>query len=417
MKIVKIIVLIALFVYSTAGSAQEKIIVSISNNTTSTDDTLYIMNPNGTGATPLFNFHKHPKHNQGLIVYPRVSTDGKSIYFASDNAYAYTPASRNIFRISADGKKWEQLTPGPNSGKWHTPCPCGKVIGTVKRANGTPYGNSPIFLEGMGMIYSKPDGTFGFDKVPEGKRWIVAYRPGSTVFDSQLIYVARGTTARVDFIPKSNYRWSFQNPVVFGNRIYHLSGLNTVQWMQRGGDTYNKVYTSTGNCTGLTNVDGFDVGPLSGRLAVMDYQDGCPTNRGLYIADKNGDNLKLLVDMKRDFNWNGGGDVFWSPDESKIAVKASYNQHVCIFVFNAYNGVSLGYVCAPNTNFNLYNTFLHGWSPDGKWLLYSQYLNNPAQTYLFKVKVTPQGSLDSNAIVTLLSNVRLNGATWGRLVL
>jgi Tol biopolymer transport system component len=158
------------------------------------------------------------------------------------------------------------------------------------------------------------------------------------------------------------------------------------------------------------------VAPFSGRLAIMDYQTGCTTNRGLYIADAKGKQLSLLVDMKANQNWGGGGEVFWSPDESKIAMKATYNFQVCLFVFDVRTGVSLGYICAPNTNYNLYNTFLYGWSPDGQWLLYSQYLNNPAQAFLFKVKVTLQGMIDSKSVTTLLSGIALSGATWGKLV-
>jgi Tol biopolymer transport system component len=157
------------------------------------------------------------------------------------------------------------------------------------------------------------------------------------------------------------------------------------------------------------------VAPFSGRLAIMDFQSGCTTNRGLYIANKDGGQIKLLLDMKNDQNWGDPGEVFWSPDESKIAVEATYGFNVCFFIINAQNGVSLGYICAPNSNLNIHNTTLYGWSPDGQWLLYSQYLNNPAQSYLFKVRVTSQGDIDQKSVTTLLANVAISGATWGRI--
>jgi hypothetical protein len=406
--------LIALSMGSVHALGSEKILVSLAN-ANGNDSVLWVMNPDGSGSKQLFNFHRHPRHNQGLILQPRIAPGGGFIYFSSDNAYAYTPASRNLFRITADGSRWEQLTPGPNSGKWGAPCPCGTVKGTVKRSNGRPYGSSAVFLEGVGMAYTEPDGSFGFDKVPEGRRWLLAYRPGAQAFDSREIYVARGAPVTAHMVPDSTFRWSFTLPVIHGDRVYYQSGINEIAYRGLDGKSPVTVYKAGGSCTGVTDVDGFDVGRLSGRLAVMDYQTGCTTNRGLYVGDKNGRNGGLLVDMKKDHNFSDGGEVFWSPDESKIAVEVSYNFHICFFVFDSRTGASLGYICAPNTNLNKFNTTLYGWSPDGGWLLYSQYVNNPAQSYLFKVRVTPQGMIDSKQVKTLLANVYITGATWGRL--
>ncbi|MCP5047215.1 MAG: carboxypeptidase regulatory-like domain-containing protein, partial [bacterium] len=300
--------------------AQEKILVSTFNKT-QTNDILYSMNPDGKGSMKLFDFSRHPRHTQGRILHLHIASDGRTIYFSSDNAYTYTPASRNLFRISSNGLAWEQFTPGPNSGKWDTPCPCGTVTGTVKRSNGMAYSNTAVFLESKGMVYSNADGSFRFDKVPQGKRWIVAYRPGSTVFESREIMVVPNLVSRADLVPNSDFRWSFTNPVVYGNRIYYRSGLNKIEWRTVKSDTGVGIYTSTGSCTGLTNVDGFHVAPTSGRLAIMDYQQGCTTNRGLYIADRDGGQMGLLLDMKANQNWGDPGEVFWSPDESKIAIK------------------------------------------------------------------------------------------------
>ena len=134
-----------------------------------------------------------------------------------------------------------------------------------------------------------------------------------------------------------------------------------------------------------------------------------------YIADKNGFNLRLLVDMKSSNSCCGAGEVFWSPDENKVAFKACNNFKTCFFVYNARYGTMLGYICSPNQNFTIYNTYLCGWSPDGKWLLYYQYLD-PAQGYLCKVAVTPEGKIDQQSAKVLMSNVRISGATWGKIV-
>lgn len=393
-------------------SGAEKIVVSVANNANYTDCSLYTMNRDGTGQAKLFDFHSHPKHNTGNIYQVKISNDGKYIYFSSDHAYVYTPAGRNLFRINSRGGSLEQLTPGPNSGKWNSPCPCGSVKGKLKRANGVGYSNGAVFLEGVGMVYSNSDGSFAFTKVPEGKRYIVGYRPGAQAFAAQEIFVARGTTWTVDLIPNSTYRWNFQHPAIYGNRVYHLSGMQEIQYKQVNGQGYAKIYKSTGSC-GMSDIDGFDVGPVTGRLAIMDYQSGCPTNRGLYIADKNGGNLRLLVDMKANNNWSGGGEVFWSPDETKIAVEASFNYNTCYFIFNASNGVSLGYLCFPDKKYTLINSTLHGWSPDGNYILYSAYLNSPAQTVLATAYVSPQGIPDPKTIKYLVGNAAIMSADWG----
>lgn len=402
---------------SANGEPQSKILVSIADDTW-TDDTLYTLEPDGSGQTRLFDFHSHPKHTIGRIWQPRVASDGGSVYFSSDNAYAYTPASRNLFRIAADGSWWDQITPGPNSGRWDQPCPCGTVEGTVKKSNGDPWGNSPVYLEGMSMLYSQPDGSFRFDNVPVGARWIVAYKPGDTPFDSEAITVVAGSTVQVDLVPVSDYRTSFQSPALWGSRVYHLLDTTSIAWTDLAFSTHPTVYTTPADsCIGVPDVDAFDVARTSGRLVIVDYQEGCGagnTNHlGLYTADKDGNNLQLLVDMMADPNWQDSlhEEVFWSPDETKIAFKTRYNGYDCLMVFGA-DGSFKGSICANQSSDTL---SLHGWSPDGNWLLYSIFPGDPAQTTLSKIRVNDDGSFDPISIVNLLVNVRLSGATWGNL--
>jgi hypothetical protein len=401
---------------------QEKIIVSISNNARN-DDTLYTLNPDGGELTKLFDFHSHPKDTSGLILQPRIAPDGGIIYFSSDNAHFYTPASRNLFRIASDGSWWDQITLGPNSGLWDQPGPYGTVEGAVRKSNGDPWGNSPVFLEGAGMKYSQPDGSFRFENVPEGERWIVAYRPGSTIYDAQAISVVAGTTWHVDLVPDSDYWMRFQYPALYGDRIYHLLGLNTIQWTDLNVSAYTKIYTApTEGCVSLPTVNGFDVAATTGKLAIVDHHgDGCLKNRGLYIADKDGNNLQLLLDMLADYNWGISAvpqGVFWSPDESKIAFNAHYGGNPVIVVYDATNGSYLGGIPYPATWDTTYGVTLCGWSPDGGWLLYlldTFQVAQPSEKTLSKIKVNADGSLDVTSVVNLLTNPNISGATWGRL--
>ena len=59
--------------------------------------------------------------------------------------------------------------------------------------------------------------------------------------------------------------------------------------------------------------------------------------------------MRLLVDMMSDPNWCGAGEIFWSPTPAAVPFLQPYT---------------------------LYNVGLHGWSPDGGWLLCSSWLDN-----------------------------------------
>ena len=399
-----------------ANEVHEKILVSISDSL-GLDDTLYTLNPDGTGLTALFSFHDQPVIATGRIYHPRVSSDGRSIYFSSDHAYVYTPLSRNLFRIAWDGTGLDQITPGPNSGKWNQPCPCGVVQGTVRNSNGDPLSSSPVYLEGMSFVHSGADGSFRFDNVPEGKRYITAHRPGdSSVFASQEIFVTSLTPVTVDLIPDTSLRLTCKSPAVYGERIYFQLGFNSIQWTDATPSPFQEVYQTSGTCT-LPDVDGFDVGPASGTLAIVDYADGCTTNRGVYLMDRDGQNATVFLDMKAGSDWCGGGEIFWSPDEKRLALKACYTVnfawHTWLLVYSAETGELLGSTYFTDSSYTLFNVALHGWSPDGNRLLYSYFTNQTSDGILCKIKVNTDGSLDSSSVVTLLSNETISGATWG----
>jgi hypothetical protein len=392
--------------------AEGQILVSLSD-ATQTDDVLYVLHPDDTR---LFDFHSHPKDTTARIWQPRISPDANTVYFSSDNANNWGPADRNLFRIAFDGRWWDQITPGPNSGLWNQPCPCGTVEGTVYKTTvgGEPLGDSRVFLEGKRSIHSDASGSFRFENVPVGRRWIVAYQDGFTLSDAVEIDVPAGGTVQVDLVPNKSERMTFERPIPYGDRIYHVLDSSTIQWTDLNASSFTNIYSATAHCSldDVPDVDSFDVAPNSGRLAILDYEWNCNTNPGLYITDRDGKDAQLLVDMT-DTRWCGTGDVFWAPDEDKIAFEACFNETARIWVYDSSDGSVLGSGEIKDPSYSL---DLYGWSPDGNWLLYASYLS-PASKALYQVGLNADGSLNDEAIVNLLSEASVSGATWGILKL
>jgi len=404
--------------------AQERILVAIDAGGSLPDTTIYVLNPDGSGKARLFDFHSQPKDTRGGVWGLRVA--GNAIYFHSDHANLYTPASRNLFRIPADGRWLDQITPGPHAGDWNQPCPCGRISGFVRQSNGQPWGAAPVYLSGVGSTNTTPDGSFRFDHVPIGPRWVVAYRPGnSNVYDAESLSVVAGTATNVQLVPDSTLRMNFEHPALLGSRIYYRFSSASIQWTTLDFAAPVEVYKTSGFCTGVPTVDGFDVAPTSGRLAILNYQQGCgvgdTAHRGLYLADKDGNHLQLLVDMLANYNWSDTGvpqGVYWSPDERRIAINAMYAGNPVIVVFDAASGAYLGGVSYPATWDTTYGLYLYGWSPDGGWLLYLVEVHQvakPTQRALVKIRVNSDGSVDLDAIEQLLRDPNISGATWARL--
>ncbi|MBN1998070.1 T9SS type A sorting domain-containing protein [candidate division KSB1 bacterium] len=416
LKQILLLLFVCLVFYSQASCQAdpvEKILVALSNPS-QTDATIYTINTDGSGKSAIFDFKVHPVQKNGGIFHLRIGKDNRSIYFSSDNTNLYTPAGRNIFRIASDGSWWDQITPGPNSGHWNQGCPCGIIEGKVLKSGGGAWVSAPVYIEGLELLYTGTDGSFLAENVPSGRRYVVAYRPGTIIFDAQEVFVTPSATTTLQLIPDTDYRTNFQNPVEYDDRIYFLQGLNSIEYTDLGAQAYQEVYL-TPPCVGIANIDGFDVGRQTGRLAVLDYQEGCYTNQGLYIADKDGNNKVLFLDMKKDPNWCGVQDVFWSPDEKMLALKGCYGWYTYLLVYDAMSGRALGSIYFKDQKYTLYNVTLHGWSPGGEWLLYSHYLNQPAEGVLSKIKVNTNGSIDPNSIQDVLQNVTICGATWGLL--
>lgn len=403
--------LLMMFLLVIPLAADEKIVVSVTNDATWKSDSLYIVNSDGTNRVKLFDFTTHPKHPEGRILDLYLDPSGQNIFFSSDNSFMYTPAGKNIFRLFNGGKNLEQMTPGPNSNKWNQPCPCGSVQGIIKTNNGFPIVGSQVYLEGVGTTQSKQDGSFVFEKVPIGERWVMAYQQGRQEFASAFITVKNSSVTNTALIFADHKRVNYQFPKTYQKRLYYLAGTNSVHFTTDSGKTFTNVYTSKGDCPS-SDVDGYDIAPRTGKLLFMDYQSGCNTNRGLYISDENGGKLQLAIDMKLDPGWCGGKDVFWSPDESKVAFTACYRGKTCIYVYSTSTAQPLGFICAPDSRYTLNNTKLYGWNPGGNRLLYSMHTNNPAQNTLSTVTVMPDGKLDINSIRNILTNVPLSGASW-----
>ncbi len=426
-QVVLLTVLVLGLVSSPAGVAtpaqtEEKILVSIANS--DSDHTLYTLNPDGSGKTRLFDFHSSPKFTTGEIYGPRISADGKHVYFHSEHAYIYTPARRNVFRITSFGSGLDQITPGPESGIWGE-SGNSTVSGSVQHGDGSAWGNCPVYLEGMDMVYSAVDGSFAFHNVPPGARWLMAYRPTLDAWDSTTVNVVSGVdNTGLTLTPDSTARMNFEHPVAYGDRIYYRFTNTKIQWTDLNFSAQHDIYTSQADlCTGVPSVDAFDVGSLSGKIAIYDYQEGCGVgnnnHNGIYVTDEDGNNKQLLVDLLNSTGWSGSlvAEVFWSPDESYLAFDAYYNGNPVIAVVDA-GGTYLGGVTYPATSDETYGLDLYGWSPDGKWLLYVLHTYRtaePEQRALLKIAVNESGAPDTNNIVPLLNDPAIAGATWGQL--
>ncbi len=401
----------------------EKILVSLSNDAAAwNDDTLYAINPgDGSGQTRIFDFHSQSKFTTGEIFGPRISADGQQIYFHSEHAYIYTPARRNAFRVASDGGGLDQISPGPHSGEWGATGDS-TVSGWVRKGDGSPWVNAPVYLEGMNSVFSGGDGSFSFQNVPPGARWLVAYQPGDVRYDSTAITVVSGVdNTGLVLTPDTTSRMNFEFPVEHDSRVYYILNGKDIQWTDLGFSAQHDVYTpATDGCVSLPSVQAFDVGPASGRLAVIDFNgDGCTNNAGIYVTDKDGGGKQLLLNLWSDPNWNPSflpQEIFWSPDESKIAFKGNYdfngeafNAQDVLTVIDATNGQVLGAAFSGASNVQL---TLYGWSPGGDWLLFSRYLDVTQKT-LSKLQVDPNGTIDISSLADLMVGEPISGATWG----
>jgi hypothetical protein len=290
---------------------------------------------------------------------------------------------------------------------------CGKVIGTVKKSNGEPWIGALVFLEGMQFVNAKTDGSFAFDNVPPGVHNIVVYRPGqSDVYTFLPVEVKAGITSNIGNLnPDNSGKLSFTQPQSYGNFLYfQQSPSATIKKMNLTTGAMIDFYTQTRNGCDFYNQLNFDIARHSGKIAIVDYASGCPGHQGVYVMDQNGQNFNMLLNFKSDA-WCGAGDVAWSPDETKIAVTACYNYNYAILVFDVNTKQIIGQAWAsPQMSPTFYNFKLHGWDPNGNYLLYSAWKDSPNLTFLYKISVQSMGT--NQPLSTLLFQGALESATW-----
>lgn len=406
-----------LFLLFVSGVRAEKILVSIGVPPNWQGDQLYVLKPGDSELEPYFHFQDQPKFKSGRIQGLRSDDDGTHVYFFSDHANIYTPAGRNLFRLKLEDKTLKQLTPGPHSGEFSEKGN-NVVSGFVRDGAGVGYAGTPVYLEGQDMIRTNADGSFEFNKVPDGVRWLIAYNQTLDRFDAQTVNIVDGVNAtQIALVPNSNSRLNFEFPVPNKGKIYYRS--NNSFEISRTDESFDPetIYESPRDfCTGIPTIDAFDVS-TSGKIVVYDYQEGCGIgNRnhvGLYILDRDGKNPKILRDMLNDQQfpqWNDSVmpvEVFWAPDETKIAMKASYGGVDQAIIVDANSGDLLSYGSA-DTQTSVMT--LYGWNEDGTALLFSEYNGNPALSSLGKVTVNADGSLGE--IVVLMENQAISSATW-----
>ncbi len=401
------------------GSTEQNILYSIQDSTLS--GSIYLMDENGANSKKIFDFSQHPKFTTGLML--DLYSNGGKIYFTSDNGFAYGPARYNIFEAKIESYSFNQITPGENSGVWGK-IGSGRVTGVVKRSNGDPYVGVPVFLEGKDMIYTDGSGNFSFSNIPEGYYWLNATRGGgSDVHDSQFIHVINGITSGPwTLTPNTGSRWSVEKPLVYQDRIYYLFSeyLNTdIKYTNRDGKVPHTTvlnYAGDKECGG--DFDAFDVGKKSGQLIIIKYEQGKPCLGGIYTSDKDGNNYKQLIDMS---SWNSVQDfpgtkreIYWNSNETLFTMNISIQNQNDYQIYDGIlilgkDGALKSQIYAPaSTSIEIY-----GWSNDNKWLLYSIYPSNDSNIKkLLKIRVSNDGVLDGNNIVTLIESAKILSATW-----
>jgi hypothetical protein len=402
--------------------SREQIVFSVVTDKTPglESSTIFMMEPDGTGQKRIFDFKWNMFDSTGHIFDIAVDSSGKKMFFSSDNAHMWTPLSRNIFAIRSDGSGFDQLTPLPESGNWNEVCrSCGIVEGYVRKSNGEPWGAAPVFLEGMSMTNAMPDGSFRFDHVPPGVHNIIAYKPGQAgTFTFMPVQVAEGTVNNVGaLVLDSSGRLSMDRPDFYGGALYYRQSPGTVKKMDLKSGAVSNIYSiPVGGCDSMTTISGFDVSPVSGKIAIVDYATGCQGHEGVYVTDSDGRGAGLLASFKSEA-WCGAGDAAWSPDEKYLAVTACYNWTYGLVILDVSTLRVVGMAWLPSqSGATFYNFHLHGWSPDGEWLLYSLWPKSPDDTTLVKIRVDSSSDnflMPGNvAVEKQLCRGALDSAAW-----
>jgi len=377
---------------------------------------VYSIKSDGSDSEFLFDFSKHPKDKTGII--KDLNSEGGKLYFSSNNNYVYGPARYNLFEILPGQYFFHQLTPGENSGVWGI-SGSEKVTGSVKDSAGNPYVGSPVFLEGKGMVYTDAIGEFEFTNVASGDYWLNAYRGGgSDVHESKYIHISNyATSGPWQLIPDTGDRWSYEKPVVYGDRVYYIhsyySNISIKYVNKQASIPHTEVlkYDSP-QCGG--EFDAFDVGKKSGKMVVIKFEQGSSCG-GVYMADKDGRDFHLVVDMTQ---WGALVDypgtqrqIFWNNDESQFVMNAkiqdqNYNTYGYMYLFDS-DGNYLADVYKPSSIMTVY-----GWSPDGEWVLYSlSPESDPSKKTLAKIKIV-NDDFDISTNIILVKDASISGATW-----
>ncbi|PIE64135.1 MAG: hypothetical protein CSA26_09735 [Desulfobacterales bacterium] len=420
---------------SILAADQGTILVAVKD---SPSDVLYTVNPVTGEYKKFFDFTNHPKDDTGSILSPRVSPDGKLILFHSNNSYIWGPAFNNLFSINGRGGNRNQITPGAHSGQWMqgTGVVTGKVFIPATSGGERVAVNALVYLEGMDPVYTDTSGNFRIENAPTGARWLVAYYPGATqYFDCASVNVIPGTTTgplTLSIAPSGfmTSRANFEQPIYYDGRVYHLpnAGLAnlTIKYTDLAGEHGPTTVYATQMDTCFADVHTYDVGSKTGKLLFVNYQNGCNNQEyhsGIYTADKDGNNLQIIYNMAANTStytgwppngiFTGDFQILWNWQETRFAIRGPYyiegNKYHAIHIFSA-DGIMLSSAWGDTTSQYLY---LHGWSPDGNWLLYSQKEGPSAPSSLHKIRVQENGRFDMSSDVTIFSSTFINGATWG----
>ena len=317
-------------------------------HTAQSGDPMFISDPDGGNATPLFR-REEGAHSH----YPVWSPDGRFIYFVS----GYPPDQMDIWRIPASGGKPERIT--SHNSRVRSPALLDDqtllYIATADDGSGS-------CLYGMNLAariaHRATSGLEQYTTVtadeaaPNRPRRLAAtlVNPTSGLWSAPITagIVKESALTR---IPTPNVQ--AHGPRVWRDEIFYLaaSGLSHSLWRKENSGSASEIWKASGG--GLVAPPA--ISP-DGKLICFSFRR--KDSAGLHVMNADGTNLRMLSD-----SFQVRSAASWSPDSKWVTVSGDEGKGSRVFKVAADGGAPV----------RLLDTMSSGpvWSPDGQMIIYS----------------------------------------------